>query len=146
MVREVKRGKNIQFIVNGIINLQQTNTKTTISCTYKVMILVIKSCIVQTTYIVRRRSWSRLNWENAMLFNDRYSLPLLPHLPPSSSLSLHLLSSPSSPTRYAPGLEHPQMISPENIRSGNLLLNRHPIHLIPSLLIVAITIIVPMRV
>jgi hypothetical protein len=27
-----EEGKNIQFIVNGIINLQQTNTKTTISC------------------------------------------------------------------------------------------------------------------
>jgi hypothetical protein len=38
------------------------------------------------------------------------------------------------------------MISPKDIRSGNLLLNRHSIHLIPSLLIVAITIIVPMRV
>jgi len=38
------------------------------------------------------------------------------------------------------------MISPKDIGSRDLLLNRHSIHLIPSLLIVVITIIVPMRV
>jgi hypothetical protein len=82
----------------------------------------------------------------------RYSPhPLLPVTPSLSFLSPLLLFHsrlpvPTALRAFGARLEHPQMISPKDIGSRNFLLNRHSIHLIPSLLIVVITIIVSMRV
>ena len=149
--------KNIQFIVNGIVLYnRQLKTKNDIvyvnESLYEKMKSYRKVYIVQTTYIVRRCTPKSSVMEN-MLCGSMSVTPLsyILSLPCHTTLPTSLSSFPNATPRslrpcgpLGHDSEHPQMISPEDIRSGDFLLHRHTLHLIPILLVVAI--IVPIGV
>jgi hypothetical protein len=149
--------RNIQFIVNGIVIYnKQLKTKDGIvyvnESLYEKMKSYRKVYIVQTTYIVRRCTPKSSVMEN-MLCGSMSITPLsdILSLPCHTTLPTSRFSFPNgTPLSLRPcgslghDSEHPQMISPEDIRSGNFLLHRHTIHLVSSLLVVAITIIIPL--